>query len=128
MVTCSFLKDDGQGCKAPARTGSDFCRHHQPAPVVREPLPHFGHDDHEWEEQMAAALRHAQLRNVAKPALEVQREKPTYQCPEQDPEFWNDYSSQEIHNYIIRETGGRVEIPLHFSHEQMVAHAVEVYE
>lgn len=41
-------------------------------------------------------------------------------------EFWDDYSTSEIANYVNNATGGRVQIPLHLSHERMAAQAVEV--
>lgn len=35
VPNCSFVLDNGQPCRAPARRGDRFCRHHDPAALAR---------------------------------------------------------------------------------------------
>lgn len=46
--------------------------------------------------------------------------------PGSNPAFFDDYNTEEIHNYVRNATGGRVLIPMNIGHDRMVSQAVEV--
>jgi hypothetical protein len=93
---CAFIKEDGVRCGCIAVKGSRYCRHKS----------HVGED-------------HSQtIGYVDRTLIEAE--------PGRDISFFDDYSTMEIHNYVKNATGGRVELPLHFSQEQMATQAAEV--
>ena len=93
---CGFEKPDGTVCRGLAQKATGRCRHHK-AHAIPDGGQTIGHIDHRL----------------------VDHE------PGTTPEFWNNYSTDEIVNYVRNATSGRVEIPPHFNHERMVAQAVE---
>lgn len=94
---CGFEKPDGSLCAGLAQKATGRCRHHK-AHAIPDGSQTIGHIDRRLvDEEPGTTL-----------------------------EFWEDYSTDEIVNYVRNATGGRVEIPLHLSHERMAAQAVEV--
>lgn len=94
---CGFEKPDGSSCRGLAQKATGRCRHHA-AHAIPDGSQTIGYVDRRLVEE--------------EPGVTL--------------EFWNDYNTMEIHNYVNRATGGRVELPLHLSHERMAAQAVEV--
>jgi len=96
--TCTFIKRDQTRCKALALPGLDRCRWHKDA--------------------AADTAGGGQVFGVIDRRL-VEAE------PGAKPEFYEDFNTYEIVNYVSNATGGRVQIPLHLSRERIIAQAVE---
>lgn len=94
---CGFEKPNGKLCQGMAQKATGRCRHHA----------------------VHAIPDGSQVIGLIDRRL-VDEE------PGTNPEFWEDYSCDEIVNYVRNATGGRVEIPGHLCHERMVAQACEV--
>ena len=93
---CEFIKPDGKRCKCVALKGKTRCRH-KAHQLPGEADIVYGKMDERGQEE-----------------------------DHNNPEFFKDYSLDEIYNYVYNGTGGRIEVDMSRGHEHAVQTAIEV--
>lgn len=95
---CDFVKPDSKKCRCVALKDKTMCRHHQEHEPGEPEIVYGKMDD---------------------------RGDPEDHC---NPEFFKDYSMDELYNYVLNATGGRIELDMGRGLDHMVATAVEVLQ